>query len=1028
MYIRIISGKMYTAALQIIRNNRFKLFMFFLITTISAQSYSQTSGTFVSYTVNDGLPQSSIQSITQDKDGFLWIATADGICRFDGYNFKVYKHRDSNLRSANSDWHNHFYHARDGALWMASYNGISRYNSNSDDFTNVLTYDTHTVVTTENKIYGEDDLYLWAGLSNWGLVKINKRTLKVGKVQIKGLIDPLEVHSWYRGFMEKGRIWIVTRKHFYIYTIATNVAQKIDIGLSGLMSVNDTLAIGFDKKNIILINKKTLATEYVAVLPDLADHKIGGGTLISPSEILFHSDPKGLFYFNIPSRKITKTVSSVGEGNLRKYLAPSCTYIDRSGNLWVGTDNDGLLKQNYPYRNFRLYRSPDPKSNQVFSIYADDKVVYAGCANNGVDIFARNGGFLKNVKVDAIGIPSLNTASVTVPVNDNQLLLLINSANTGESHTPAFYNTISQKLSTASTPIRSNHKQLWGQGNFRQFVFPYTAGVFLTNVGEYLLALKKDKHGHLSEEVVHRFKDQMLSCAFKDKEGHLWIGTYKGVFLKTQKGWQSIYLPKPVEVKCITEDENGNFWLATGIGIYLLDKNYRVTELLNEQNKLLNEHVYAMLKDKLGNIWFSHNKGISVYRWKVRKFQHYGERDGLQAAEFNSAAYFKASNGELFFGGINGTSSFFPDQLKDNLHTPKPLITAIGLFDKPYTAKGSAWTVRNLDFSYKENSLSFDFTMPEYSNPASNRFAYIMEGVDKTWINSGERRFARYPALKPGNYVFKVKAANAHGVWSKEAASIQVNIVPPFWQQTWFSILAVLLTLLLVVALVRFIERQRYQKKMRAMEIKHRIQSERERISRDLHDNIGTQLSLINKSIKEVTQSSNIMHEELQQHLDLAQQGAVEVIDTLRETIWALNKPEITLEEFSDNLKRFVQKQLLFHNNTALKISEPEAELDRLTILNPTEALNLFRIAQEAISNALKYAQATKIEVLLQAPNGKTCILIADNGTGFDAQQVNRNFHYGLDNMKFRAAEINYELEIESKFGTGTRITLRKNN
>ncbi len=398
--------------------------------------------------------------------------------------------------------------------------------------------------------------------------------------------------------------------------------------------------------------------------------------------------------------------------------------------------------------------------------------------------------------------------------------------------------------------------------------------------------------------------------------------------------------------------------------------------------------------------------------------------EGLQSAEFNSSAYFKAENGELFFGGINGVTSFFPSDILDNPNNPIPQITGISLFNEAYKANTPYWNIHQIDLLYTENSLGFEFSQPEFTSPQKAVYSYKMDGVDKQWVTGSNSHFARYAGLRPGTYTFMTRAANADSVWSLPR-SLLIHIAPPFWQRGWFVFLTIIVSVSIVATAVWLLQKNAYNKKLRAFEIQQKIQTERERISRDLHDNLGSQLSLINKHIKDVAVPlASSVENGIAEQLDLVYQGSTELVDILRETIWALNRPEITLEQFADNLKAFIQKKLLFSSNLSSQFFEDEN--NRFIQLSSAEALNLFRICQEVVTNNIKYAQSTEINITIKAVNGKYHITITDNGIGFNLTGIDKSLHNGLENMKFRVGEIAAMLNIQSVKGRGTTISIIK--
>jgi len=1009
-----------------------KLFYTLITVLVSYFASAQANDRFTNYNVNEGLSQSSIDDIIQDKDGFLWVGTANGLCRFDGYRFKVYKQSSKDSTAISTDRGFHFHNDQKGRLWLVSYNGISLYNARTDNFTNLLFYEHKELITIENHFFGEDAQYLYTGLCGYGMVKIDKQTARIYPIGNPIGKHPPAVNAWYHGFLENGKIWGIdnggfNKNLFFIYDTKNKTTDTIHIPVTDVINLNDSEVLGLhtSNKEMLLINKKTLAYRAIRIMDDATEANILHIYKLSNHEALLCSSTKGLFYLDTETGKITKRIIVTDPENNKSFLYTICAYTDRSGNLWVGTRGDGLQKLNNPYKKFKWYRSDSSNSNNVFSIYADNDRVYVGGQGHGFNIFARNKGFIQNVTVNKNLKAIVNNAYTITPYGKDKLMIIGHSSKKDKNNIPFTYSTVTGQIQMLDAGIQKIFSDYWGRGNLRHFLFKEANESILTNIGEYLVALDVCGPGKLCPRVVHRFANETLSNCFRDHKGDLWLGTYSGIYYLDKTGWLKISLPRNSEIKTINEDLAGNIWLGTPDEIFVLDSQHKLIQDHTEENGLVNGHLYGILRDDDGNMWFSHNKGLSVYRWKEKKFEHYAKEDGLQSSEFNAGAFFKASDGELFFGGINGVTSFYPREILRNTNTPQVKITGIKLFDDPLKTDTAYWTIHKLELPYTENSLSFEFALPEFTNPAKNRYTYTMEGIDPGWIDAGDKRFTRYAGLRPGHYTFKVNAANNDGVLGKEPESINITIVPPFWQRTWFIVIAILFFIGLAVGVGIFIQKIRQKKAIRALELQHKIQLERERISRDLHDNVGTQLSLMSKNIDGVINPLlNVSDAERIHNLSSISQTSKEVIFTLRETIWALNKEEISLEELSDKLKGFTQKLFELNNNCRLLYTEEIEE--PMMILSPSEAIHLFRICQEAITNSLKYANAATMQVGIYSQNGKYRITIADDGIGFEPGIMKATAHYGLENMKYRSAEISCEFTIDTMPGKGTRITITK--
>lgn len=992
---------------------RFTVLLLCMPLLYAGHSSAQYHDVFTAYGIDQGLPQVSVWSIAQDKAGFLWVATADGAARFDGYKFKVYRHKADDPKSISGGTFLRFYTDSANRLWAIGRTGICLYNEATDDFRRIFTPGDKDHTVEGDVIFGEDKTAIWAGFSRTGLVRIDKATLRAGLIPYTTYARELRLAA--SGFVSGGKVWIGgLDAHCYVFDIAKAAFSVLRMPpVHELADFSDTLALATTAGGLMTIDKRngTYKRLPITTAPELGMKCI----LRNAADEVIVAGYAGVLFINTKTWRITHTIKSFDAAKQTSYVGVRSLYKDKSGNIWIGTDGDGLKMIAAPRKPFALYSSFKDKSNLVKSIYADSRRLYVGYAESGVDIFDRETGFLKNIGTDVI-LKGRHVSAI-VPVDEDHLLLNINDNNVVYLlHLPS--GQIRPALSGLDEIIPGYAKTR----SIRSF-FSDVGDTVFTGFADCLLAFPKSVAG-VRPKLIHQFKGEGLTCAFRDSRGVLWCGTGSAIFYMDAKGLQRFAIAGNATVKTVNEDADGNIWVGTTDGIYVFGENTKLLQHYTDANGLSNNFIYGILRDDNGNMWFSHNKGLTVFKRATHSFRHYIAKDGLQSNEFNTGAYFKAADGTLFFGGINGTNAFNPREISDNLVRPVVRLTDIQVSDAPYKTDTAYWKIQSLNLPYNENSLSFEFAALEFTAPEMNRYAYIMQGVDKDWINAGDKRFARYARLAPGHYIFKVKASNNDNVWGTPTA-ISITIVPPYWERIWFRILLVLLFAGGIAHIILQMQKARYRRKMRAIELQQKIQLERERISRDLHDNVGTQLSLISNNIEWLDHPLKpISAEEKAQKLRFVNGVARDIIATLRETIWALKKEEISLVEFSDRLKAFVQKQAAAHQHIQFAFSEA---IDGTLMLGPSEALNLFRICQEAIANALKHSGGSALSVTIKGNVSMFSISVADNGKGFDESAINPDIQNGLENMKFRAQEIGAELRIEGAEGGGVEVRVLKN-
>lgn len=999
----------------------YRLYHFCLLAALlvlHGNASAQDNSVITSYSVNEGLPQSSVWDIAQDKQGFLWISTSDGLCRFDGYTFHVYKHDPRNPYSINSAKDNHFFVDRDQQLWISSARGISLYDNEHDRFINIFTYDASSPeLTTKNAIYGESGGYVWAALNKYGFIRIDKKSRQYQQVKVPGAAQLSGFQNWTKGFIENGNIYGNNNEGFFRYNIAANQFTQLAGTENTIVACNLNAGevLTCNAGTVFLVNKTTLQVRSFPIALTGEPNLVFDIHKVSDKDVILGTS-QGLHYLDLAAGKINRETASLGPGGSPSYV--QCFFNDRSGNLWIGTNGDGLREIAGRYKKFDLYRPDHAKGSMVKSIYADSAGLYAGYYETGMDIFPKNGGPVRHTDVSRFRKGLANSVFNILPLTGSRLLLYVFG---GFSNTVYKYD-VQTGEATDLLPFIKKAVPYDLPGEFT-FCFARAANGGLTGAcDEYLFSIT-EQSGSIRIDSIAYLEGERVSCIYDWAGKGTWIGTYNGLYHLENNKTTRVNLDKKLLVKTIETDADGHIWAGTVEGIYVLNNKGQILQHYTEANGLLNHFIYGILRDNRGDMWFSTNKGLGRYSWQEKQFDFYTADDGLQSNEFNTGAYYKAADGQLFFGGINGTTAFYPEAITRNPHAPQVNITSIKLFDEPYITDQAYWNIHSLTLSYTNNTLSFEFSLPEYTRTGKNQYAYMLEGADTKWILAGDKRFARYAALQPGNYTFKVKAANNDGVWGKEQ-TIAIRIIPPLWQRTWFIVLMAVSAVALITGIVLLIQKQRFRKKLRAIEMQQKVQHERERISRDLHDNVGTQLSLINKSIEGIIHPhTTTTTDDKERNLVTISQTSKEVIATLRETIWALNKEAIPLEEFADKLKSYARKQVDIFSGLQLHYTA-NLENDE-TILNSSEAIHLFRICQEAIANSLKYAAARRLDVSVSAENGKYRIVIADDGVGFDQTLVNPVINYGIENMKYRAGEIGCDFMLESAPGR-TILTISK--
>jgi signal transduction histidine kinase len=457
--------------------------------------------------------------------------------------------------------------------------------------------------------------------------------------------------------------------------------------------------------------------------------------------------------------------------------------------------------------------------------------------------------------------------------------------------------------------------------------------------------------------------------------------------------------------------------MGSNKGVFKINEEGKILAHLTKANSLPDECIYAMAFDENGALWCSSNKGIFKISTNNNVLQLTKE-DGLQENEFNTNVVAKTGDGELFFGGVNGLSSFYPSAISNFEEKINLLVTRIRVNNEEAFTDTAVWNINKINLPYDKNSLAFDFVAMSGKNPGQYIYQYQMEGIDKQWIQNDGLQTVRY-LLPPGTYTLKIYASRFFDKDAKPMKEIRIVINPPFWKTWWFIAAIIILAITILAYSFNRYNKNKYQKKLAILENEHRIQMERERISRDLHDSVGAYANAVLYNTELLQNKSDI--EEKNALMNDLKFASKDIITSLRETVWALKKDNYTAEECLLRIKNFIQALSRYYPHIQFKAEGIAPE----KILHHTKALHVVRIVQEAVTNAIKHAAATTISLSGKMHDGKWDLTVIDDGKGFDYEKIkDTELGNGLMNMNKRASESGIEFIVNSAPGSGTKISM----
>lgn len=1035
----------------------FLLILFSLITGLQAFCQPLSYLPVRYHSENTGLSHNTVTGLTMDAQGFLWVGTINGLNRFDGKHARTFWHNPAESTSISDNFIHGILAAKDGMLWVGTRDGgLNRFNPKTEIFER-FQYRPGVKNGLPNLpvylFYQDADEAFWlsAGDSYFGHFDPDTRIYNSAIIRDKNTNQELHSPSSVLQFTDKSLIAIAAGTLYYLS--AGELQQLLNDStktvLQAVLLPTGITESGFNLTKIVMDSLGQIwvydgNTGLVKVplhsFPPQVKASVSSGLLVQLNaqsiieqnhHLITSAGEKGLAA--VHKRTGQRHYIPVFVEN--KAFDVEGIYRDNTGALWGTNWGEGFIRLTEQSAISLFNTERYPALGQDFTLAFEDAPASGlWIGNAGGLYFMEEGGqsMQQNYRIHAV----LKNHQIWSVSNDGNGLWVASVAE-GLFFIPHNDKTAIRHFAPYSSFVLSSNLH---------HVFADSRGwLWLGYEGDGLQLIKNPGDILKGNPVdVHKFDalpgselsigGNKIRRIYEDKSGHIWLATMENGFTQLHiedgavKG--SLILkhdsanPNSLSFndgRSIYQQNDSTFWFATyGGGLNRWNSRTNTFLRLGVQQGLANNSIYGVLPAADTDfLWISTNNGLSRLNTNTLEFKTYTIRDGLQNQEFNTGAFLRRKNGTLVFGGIGGFNIIEPEKLADNTVPPPVFITEIKLFNEPFKADTSSIFLQSLNLPYNKNFLSFEFSALDYKDPLSNIYAYMMQGVDADWVLAGNRNFADYPNLKPGSYTFKVKAANSDGFWNETGTALHIKINPPWWQSRWFRILASLILAAGFVLGVRHISQRQLQRQIRQMEIEHKLHEERERISRDLHDHIGAQLANIITGLALAEKYNEHNNEEKSTELmKLLQADASYTISQLRETIWALSQQELDTEGFIQHLKTYFKSQSGLSQALTIHFHD---EVQNPVLISSAQALNLFRIIQEAAQNTLKYANAKNLHIRFKL-KGKTLLLSVKDDGVFSHSDTNTK-GFGLENMKKRAKELDAEIEIDTR--NGTEISLK---
>lgn len=986
----------------------------------------QSQHPLIEYSTENGLSLNSVNDLLFDKLGFLWVTTADGLQRFDGYRFQTFKHDVFDKKSIPENFTTEVYEDENSNLWITLRTGICFKPKGKNEFIDL----TSALPTLSTRIpftcVNETDSTVWVLSFPSGIYAVNKTSLQVKKIfPFPFLSDKDFIYTLTRLRKKGEQVWLRNGKDKTSDLLLISVdgvkefknPQKIKL-LFLIPEQKDSLVIVSDKMLYKALSKDPFTPVKILKtaidLSDFGNEQLNLTRNIANNQYLLIGNNKILIYDGNREDMMVFPHDEYFPEDLIRYL--NTATVDQHQNSWIGFNGIGGIKVK-SLQKFNLFSRP-VKNALPYSLSADDSgKVYAGIYFGDIEVYDKDGKFLKKINVPEVdkksgsprALAMIDSATLIVRSTLNKLYAV--DTRTG-----------SLKILSHLLPARSDSVLR----DFESDMHKISNGEVWFSYANNILSLKKNLPGRQAGKTAFSCttictlpSKEHIICYFHNDAGQVWIGTPHGAWLFEKNKFQNLSLPLTY-VKHINQHPDGRIWLATTNGLYIL-KDTKVFRHLNIKDGLPNSFIYSVLFDDEGNSWISTNRGIAKIIQTdpgdtTFTVTTYSAKEGLQGDEFNTRGYCKGNDGTLFFAGVNGINFFKPRNLVSKSEPSQTMLTNIEVNNLPYLPNLQPEFIKTISLPYRQNNISLSFSCMDFTVPEKNQYKFWLKGFQDGWSLPQTNNTVQY-ILPYGEYELHVLSANYEGVWSTEPLVLKINILPPWYQTTWARFIFGLLILSVVAASFYFISKNRYQRKLRKLQMEQEVQKEKQRLSRDLHDNLGAQITWLSNNIQQV-QTAQEQEQPTAQKMQRLKEGAGELMQTLRETIWILNKDKISGIDFFDKLVNHTARHLETYPSIQLQTEENiSADLQ----LNSGQALQLFRICQEAVTNACKHSNASLLKIAATSTENNFTIRISDNGKGFDLHTENPG-HYGLQNMQERAKESNLEMTIESTSGKGTSL------
>ena len=948
----------------------------------------------------------------------MWFGTADGLSRYDGSILKTFKYRPRHDQDVvNNFVRGKILEDKTGNIWYCNESGIYKWDNIEEQVVKVKPFNKKDY---NNSVFFDDNNNIWMFNVELGVLTYNIITGSLTRYPMPYKIDLSNFVLSYANVDVAGNIWLKIGHNTDRFIVFNSQSGKY----SEQFIKDPPHAIFFEKNKRILAYDDKLLYQYggnkpAVTVPKLIDGKKTSfysfdGISDNYGRLWMTTRGNGLFYYDEKNNRFHEYRHDNSKIKSLPFDLTTCLFIDRNENLWIGMDGAGVVKLDLKQPKFNLFPLSEgdfPVLNDYFTkCFFEDSTgrIWFGTHTGGLNIFDPALQTLINYRHEngkQNSLPANIVGSILKDRDGNMWIGCSGGISLFNEREKSFEIIVIQNLPELY-PLRNNfvYKMIQlANGDLLAATLLGIIKVEKQNSGKY--------KGYYFSNIPFLISSTTDIAEMADKTVYAAMpyGLYQLIPQGKSYKLASTFLTG-IDLRSVRIDEkNADYlWIGSDKGLIHFNTITHAYKVWNEKDGLANSYVYGSLEDATGNFWISTNKGLSSFNQKENKFENFSFLDGLQSNEFNTQAFYKSPTGNFYFGGIRGFNWFKPGYVSKELIKPVAAITRIEISDSVFQKDSSYLLQQTITVPYDKNDFSFQFAALDYTRPEANNIQYKLQGWDAGWVVA-DNRSARYENLPPGNYTLKLKVSNADGVWSDEE-KVSIIIKAPFWKQTWFAVAVALLLIGAIVLITYQLSQQKAKRKLQLLEKRIAVDDERNRISADMHDEIGSGITHI-ALLSELIQTQEKNPSELKKDINTIATSARTLVQTMSEIIWALNPHNDTLE----NLLAYTREQSYKYFESLkvqFDIDFPDSVPD--IKLSNAQRRNLYLVTREALNNAMKHSGANSIQLKAEITQSLVCFYVTDNGKGMTEINSNHNSN-GIRNMKKRIKDIGGGIEWMTK-------------